>query len=93
MHPQWARDIRDQCQAAGVAFFFKQWGEWHPTSTWPIVSAGRDCPAGAIEFNAPDTAFAGYGRSLTTLKKVGKKAAGRLLDGAEHSAFPDRASP
>lgn len=26
MHPQWARDIRDQCQAAGVPFFFKQWG-------------------------------------------------------------------
>ncbi len=28
MHPDWARSIRDQCQAAGVAFFFKQWGEW-----------------------------------------------------------------
>lgn len=29
-HPQWFRDARDQCQAAGVAFFFKQWGEWVP---------------------------------------------------------------
>ena len=28
MHPAWARDIRDQCEAAGVAFFFKQWGGW-----------------------------------------------------------------
>jgi protein gp37 len=28
MHPDWARSIRDQCEAAGVAFFFKQWGEW-----------------------------------------------------------------
>ena len=28
MHPDWARSIRDQCQAAGVPFFFKQWGEW-----------------------------------------------------------------
>lgn len=26
MHPQWARSVRDQCQSAGVAFFFKQWG-------------------------------------------------------------------
>lgn len=26
MHPDWARSIRDQCQAAGVPFFFKQWG-------------------------------------------------------------------
>lgn len=28
MHPDWARSIRDQCQAAGVPFFFKQWGAW-----------------------------------------------------------------
>ena len=28
MHPKWVRDIRDQCEAAGVAFFFKQWGGW-----------------------------------------------------------------
>ena len=28
MHPQWARSIRDQCIEMGVAFFFKQWGEW-----------------------------------------------------------------
>lgn len=27
MHPEWARDIRDQCVAAGVAFHFKQFGE------------------------------------------------------------------
>lgn len=30
MHPEWARSLRDQCQAAGVPFFFKQWGEWAP---------------------------------------------------------------
>ncbi|MFJ6061639.1 DUF5131 family protein [Streptomyces tendae] len=30
MHPEWARTIRDQCQQAGVPFFFKQWGEWGP---------------------------------------------------------------
>lgn len=27
MHPAWARSLRDQAHAAGVAFFFKQWGE------------------------------------------------------------------
>ena len=26
MDPAWARSVRDQCRAAGVAFFFKQWG-------------------------------------------------------------------
>jgi protein gp37 len=30
MHPDWARSLRDQCAAAGVSFFFKQWGEWAP---------------------------------------------------------------
>lgn len=30
MHPQWARSLRDQCGAAGVPFFFKQWGEFLP---------------------------------------------------------------
>lgn len=30
MHPDWARSLRDQCVAAGVPFFFKQWGEWLP---------------------------------------------------------------
>ena len=35
MHPEWAISIRDQCSAARVPFFFKQWGEWGP-----ILSAG-----------------------------------------------------
>ncbi len=30
MHPDSARSIRDQCNAAGVAFFFKQWGRFAP---------------------------------------------------------------
>ena len=30
MHPQWARDLRDQCAEAGVPFLFKEWGEWAP---------------------------------------------------------------
>jgi protein gp37 len=29
-HPDWFRALRDQCVAAGVPFFFKQWGEWAP---------------------------------------------------------------
>jgi protein gp37 len=26
MHPDWARVLRDQCQEASVAYYFKQWG-------------------------------------------------------------------
>jgi hypothetical protein len=29
MKPAWVTEIRDQCQAAGVPFFFKQWGGVH----------------------------------------------------------------
>jgi protein gp37 len=28
MKPQWARSIQQQCERAGVAYFFKQWGTW-----------------------------------------------------------------
>lgn len=30
MHPEWARNLRDQCAAADVPFLFKQWGDWGP---------------------------------------------------------------
>lgn len=32
MHPGWVRSLRDQCQAAGVPFLFKQWGEYASVS-------------------------------------------------------------
>ena len=86
MHPDWARSLRDQCQAAGVAFFFKQWGEWAPVEKllpsqpgdltyWPDGSFGKG--------NCNDNG--GVGRSL---RRVAKKAAGRLLDGREWSQMP-----
>jgi protein gp37 len=28
MRPEWVENIRHQCDEAGVAFFFKQWGAW-----------------------------------------------------------------
>ncbi len=30
MQADWVLDLRDQCNAAAVAFFFKQWGAWTP---------------------------------------------------------------
>lgn len=55
-HPDWFRALRDQCQAAGVPFFFKQWGAWA---------------------HSGDQAWL-----------VGKKRAGRLLDGRAWNEFP-----
>lgn len=41
MHPDWARSLRDQCVAAGVPFFFKQWGEYLEEEA-TIQRLGRD---------------------------------------------------
>jgi protein gp37 len=30
MHPDWVCRIKSRCEDAGVAFYFKQWGEWVP---------------------------------------------------------------
>ncbi|MCL4413184.1 MAG: phage Gp37/Gp68 family protein [Actinobacteria bacterium] len=38
MHPDWARDIRDRCVAAGIPFTFKQWGAWVPLCEFPVGS-------------------------------------------------------
>lgn len=42
MHSDWARSLRDQCQAAGVPFFFKQWGEWGPLDGTGLASERLD---------------------------------------------------
>jgi protein gp37 len=39
MQPEWAADVRDQCSAAGVPFFFKQWGSTLTTKN--KAKAGR----------------------------------------------------
>lgn len=72
MHPDWARSLRDQCKAAGTAFFFKQWGEW--VSVSEVEGEGK-------HHSFPDGA---------TVRRIGKAAAGRKLDGVKHSAFPSR---
>ena len=33
MNPEWVLDLRDQCRAARVPFFFKQWGGWNKKKT------------------------------------------------------------
>jgi protein gp37 len=104
MHPDWARDIRDQCAADGVPFLFKQWGEWTdedwgeraglrdtagvlPSGEFLLMSEGYSPPfddgarleaAGNVRLD---------GRML--MDRVGKKAAGRELDGVTHDQFPE----
>lgn len=78
MHPDWARSLRDQCQAADVAFHFKQWGEWAP------------CEFGAGERHDPPPSELSHYFDSPPYKvwRFGKKAAGRLLDGREWNEYP-----
>lgn len=72
-HPDWFRDTRDWCQAAGVAFHFKQWGDWAPEAL-----AMKGC--------WPDSQKHEFDDCL--MIRVGAKKAGRLLDGREWNETP-----
>jgi protein gp37 len=85
MHPAWARSLRDQCQAAGAQFFFKQWGEWSPEL------------GGLTDYGKRRLLDRGFGRIAngyfafddgTLVEKVGRRLAGDLLDGKTWHQFP-----
>jgi hypothetical protein len=73
-----------------VPFFFKRWGEWVPCPddaqdwgrNWFLIdkSGDIDLPDGRVPMEE-------YGEFAA--RRVGKKAAGRLLDGVEHNGFPE----
>ncbi len=91
MHPGWARSLREQCAAADVAFFFKQWGAWapstpeaaagNPRSGWRCLAAHPHVPKQVELYPESFAAF---------VEHMSKARAGRLLDGVEHNAMPVR---
>ena len=92
MHPDWARSLRDQCQAAGVPFFFKQWGEWEPVEPYPNCSDWSKGEAIVNSYNGDIRGLESLSDDSTWLmRKSGKKAAGALLDGREWRDFPEAA--
>lgn len=87
-HPDWFRSLRDQCGAAGVPFFFKQWGEWitgekqDDTFVWP------DGIRQAVRLGNGDNQ--GFWDDAKPCIRVGKKTAGRRLDGRMWDEYPER---
>jgi len=102
MHPDWPRALRDQCKADGVPFFFKQWGEWLPAKAvlsdepyqnyFESASTGRGlmCRSThkATQVHRFESVSGFYRNGEVAAFKVGKNAAGHLLDGVEHHEFP-----
>lgn len=109
MHPDWPLALRDQCVAAGVPFFFKQWGEWVDYRTagaqgWEFTqeSEGKrygvltyaDGSKSAARFETrypwvKDSPVDQWGTPGPCMVRLGKKTAGRLLDGVEWNQFPE----
>lgn len=95
MHPDWARSIRDQCVAAGVAFFFKQWGcfaPWEPRHDVAGVfhMSARDGKIGDQPGFISDRGKLVARADMVPMVKLDKKAAGRILDGRTWDEMPKR---
>ncbi len=76
--PQWVRDLHDQCEEAGAAFFFKQWGRWLPRVMGEIYENRRRIKLWPDE-NGKQSGFI----------PVGRKRAGAELDGQRYLEFPE----
>jgi protein gp37 len=79
MNPDWARTIRDQCEADGVSFLFKQWGNWKPVAPE------------SLNRSASRTMFLADGNRIL-VANLGKKRAGRVLDGTTWNRIPPSAA-
>ncbi len=91
MHPYWARTIRDQCVAADVPFFFKQFGEWAPRTFGEVIELPPPDGSSRLGCFKSDGKFAvgSSGSELQNMARVGKKAAGgRMLDGRTWDEMP-----
>lgn len=78
IHPDWIRQTRDQCAAAGVPFFFKQWGEFGIDESADPGWVGD----GYVEIQAV------AGDKIAGMKRMGKKRAGNAIDGQQHLEVP-----
>lgn len=85
-HPDWFRSLRRQAERAGAAFHHKQNGEWVPLQAndgeWPTDKLGC-CRINLMGERTDD----GW-----PMQRVGKKFAGRKLDGVTHDDFPEVAA-
>jgi len=86
MPPNWARSLRDQCREAGIPHFFKQHGAWlHESQFLEPVTIHTPGIVTFEEWDFPTHRWPDGSQSY----RVGKKMAGRLLDGREWNEMPE----
>ncbi|TGE35910.1 phage Gp37/Gp68 family protein [Desulfosporosinus fructosivorans] len=90
MHPDWVRSLRDQCQTAGTKFFFKQWGEWIKLPFKALGGSGAiGCWSPGRSFSSGEACNESVYPGTINMKRVGKKVAGRLIDGRTWDELPE----
>ena len=92
MHPDWARGLRDQCQAAGVPYFFKQWGSFTPerpevVKQWTLIDRHGNRHENTTAWNGRTGKDSDTGEVY--MYPCDKKSAGRMLDGREWNELPE----
>jgi protein gp37 len=96
MHPDWARKLMMDCGQANIPFFFKQWGKWWPEDQWTYEfmpeaeTAQEQRRYGSLKADgtwSPCDLHPGLGMVMFG---VGKKAAGKRLDGSIWDEIPCR---
>lgn len=100
LHPDHPRGLRDACAGAGAAFFFKQWGDllpWEPEGQGQCWRSQRGDLIDRHHLGDVNNPRSGWtdaclyeGADICVHSRVGKKAAGRRLDGVLHDARPAR---
>ena len=91
-HPEWFRDARDFCGAHAIAYLHKQNGEFAPGEIAGDYLDPERRAKGMSYFNdrwdecwsEPD----GHCDDEPDVYRIGKKRAGRLLDGVTHDGVP-----
>ena len=77
IHPDWVRNVLKESDDAGVPAYFKQWGEWAPS----------DRPFEGIKHHEWHCGYMDAPKPRYSLR-VGKKAAGNLIDGRTWEELP-----
>jgi hypothetical protein len=80
-----------------VPLLFKQWGEWAPKALKPEGARVGIDDFGVLKsdgtWHPMATSWNGCSEDHETgeasMVRIGKRAAGRLLDGIEHNGFPE----
>jgi protein gp37 len=88
-HPDWHRSARDFAAAHGIAYLFKQHGEWAPGRPGDSTESGKWMHINGDTFGPVEGEPFTPAPLSSHVVRIGKKAAGRLLDGVEHNGFPE----